>query len=470
MKSASINNEIGSFKEGKLLVSSFGFTNDVNVKNKVFIEYFFALPAELKKIILENFSPKELFEFIKSDNFTEYNQLAIEAYSVAYGNIAIFAKGSSSTDPDFTCTNHEILFTRVESSISFIDIFKKHIKNLKIDFRSFQGNELFDFLHAVTENCAKTLTRLEIRNIYSLELDEIRKMSFPNVEELKFFSCYFRDQVLDFRQVFSKVRRLAVTLTEFVRRDWVETNFPGLTHLQIDMDHHQFTQQEILKILENNPGINSLSVVECTPSLLQVINERFPNIVNLGVIGLSREFKENTEIVHMDHVKRFLYTEVSGFEVPVFITFENLKELQWYSLSKADLILMGFIAKHKEQIETLKIEDTVILDGHLAQMNNMTKLERLSFRFDSRKNATMTANGLLDFIKFNENIAEVRLYEAKQNLRQDLYETFNATKTPGWLQTFNPNSNESGNVQFIKNTQLTPKWNNFMQFLRHNFF
>lgn len=390
IKSATINQEIDGIKEAELLASSFGFTTDVTVKDKVFIDYFIALPAELKKMILKNFSPKELFEFIKSDQFTEYNHLAIEAYGVTYRDLIIHIKGFLSNDPNFIITNDEILFTHIDTFISFVDIFKNYIKNLKIDFRTFQADELYTFLQAITKNLSKTLTRLEIRNIYGRELDVIKKMSFPNVEELSFFSCYFQNYTFSLKNVFSKVHRLSIALTEFKQRDWIEINFPGLTHLQIDMDQQQFTEREILRILENNRRINSLSVIECTPSLLQMINVRFPNIVNLGIIGLSKEFKENYEIIHMNHVKRFLYTEVSGFKVSSFITFEHLKELLWYSMSKADLILIDFIGKHKQQIETLEIEETVILDEHLLRMNGMTKLEKASFRFNLKKNQMMT--------------------------------------------------------------------------------
>jgi len=60
--------------------------------------------------------------------------------------------------------------------------------------------------------------------------------------------------------------------------------------------------------------------------------------------------------------------------------------------------------------------------------------------------------------------------EPNKKLRQDLYETFNSFKMIRWLQTFNPNSNEVGDVQLVKNTQKATKWDNFMQFLKHTFY
>lgn len=73
---------------------SLGFTSNVNVKGKVFVESFLALPAELKLIILGYLSPRELYDFIQIVNFKEYHHLASEAYGTVYGDTVVSIRNS----------------------------------------------------------------------------------------------------------------------------------------------------------------------------------------------------------------------------------------------------------------------------------------------------------------------------------------------------------------------------------------
>lgn len=450
------------------------FPDDVNIMDKEFIENFASLPVELKIIILEYLTPKELLIFNQYESLKESHCLAVEAFGSVYRGAKISLVGLKVNESlDFIVSNDakEISFTNVDTFITFAKVFEKYIKNLKIDFSTFECDDTTKIITNLRSNFAENLTRLEIRKS---EFDIVREISFPNLEELSFFNCYFLDRPFDLHQFFPKVRRLSATLIESTEPDWIERNFSNLTHLQLELDDYlQFAEEDVLGILRKNPNINSLSVVGCTPNLLREINEHFPNIVNLGIIGLSKDFKLNTEVIRMKHIERFYYEQISAFGISAFIQFDHLNELQVNSKSKPEFILLDLIKNHKDQIEILEIEDIVMLDEHLVQMN-LAKLERVTFRFDLRKSTTMTANGLLAFIRCNEQLAEVKLLGAKQQLQQELKEIVESSRISEGeeqIEIRNSNNEETGDVNIFRKSRPKVKLQkeNVLQFLKSNF-
>lgn len=474
IESEAINNETEALnREDSLFLC---FTKDMKVKEKIFLNNFLLLPAELKMNILGYLSPNDLFDFIKTETFKEYHHLAVEAYGSFYGDTKISIVGSytNGLDFDYSIEDDQISFNKIDTFTTFADVFNKFIKNLKVEFDSFAAGDLSKFIDTITKNCVKTLTRFEMHS-FTGELGIFDGILFSNVIELSMFNCYFPVESIDLHEIFPKVDRLAAILTEIAdfSYDWIPNNFPNLTHLEVSTTNFiEHNELELLQILQNLPNINSLGVVKCTPGILRSLNE-LPNIVNLGIIGISWDSRDTQEIIHMKYVQRVYYKETAGFaySFPAFVDFEHLKELQWSVKSNPvqSNVLVDLIKKHQDEIEVLEIEDIRILDKDLRKMKNLVKLERASFRFEPRDTKLMTANGLLEFVKANRNIKEVRLFEANQQLRQDLLESFNSSKVNGWLQTLDPHTEGTGNVRIIKKPQRQINWHNSFLFFRPNF-
>lgn len=437
-----------------------GFTKNPHVKSKVFVNNFEVLPAELKKIILGHLSPKELFYFVQIDEFKEYHKLTTEAFGSSYKfhNIGYYTHRLIRKD-DFIIENDIISIFNFTKFTTFLRTFNKYIKTLVLDNSSFRGNELQITLDFLAENCAKTLTKIEIRHIFGTELNSIKAISFPNVQELIIFSNYFRNQTLDLDRTFPNVRRLTVTGTKYTDRTWIERSFTNLTHLHVDIERGYIRETEVVRILEKSPEVISLGLVYATPSMLRIINEHFPKIVNLGIVALAISYLTTEETIYMRNVERF-YFEGITFSETRFIDFDNLKELHWNSRCKPEFVFLDLVNRHKIQIESLEIEKTVISNEHLAIISGMTNLQKVTFRFDPEINVTMTANGLLNFIEANEKLSEIHLFDADFHLRQELYRTFNSSNISGTLQTFEPNSDEKGNVFIVKNSRKFIKLGN----------
>lgn len=66
--------------------------NNVNIKNKSFIQHFISMPYEIKAMILRYLTENELYAFMHIDEVAEFHQMAIEAYGVSYGNTPVFMK------------------------------------------------------------------------------------------------------------------------------------------------------------------------------------------------------------------------------------------------------------------------------------------------------------------------------------------------------------------------------------------
>lgn len=432
--------------------SSLDFKNEMN---RVIVDHFVALPAELKKIILGYLSPNELFEFTQIDDLKVYYDLAAEAYRGTYGDVAVFVKGFVH-DVKIDTKPNVITIQGIEKLSKYLRTFNKSVKNIKIDFGTFKRHELSELLEEITKNCGESLTRLEMRNSYQGELERIHEISFPNVEEVVFFNCYSSMDAVNFTRVFPKVRRLSALLTYFSDRTWIQDNFVNLTHLNLHTGSTYIREEDVMEILRHNPHVHTLGLNQYTPELLEMINSMFPNVVNLGLMSLPFAFTRNIEPIHMRHVERLFYKGNVRHLNAAFMKFEGLRELHWNIGLISQHFLIKLIDENRNTIEKLDIVDTIISDAHLMEMFNMPELKMASFTFHPESDVSFSADKLLNFIKSNDKLEKVRLINAYQRLRQDLMKKFKSSQVSGWLTVFDPSSDQNGDIHFVIH-------NNFMK-------
>lgn len=454
---------IKSLENHDALESSIDFPN---VNDQKLMRNFIDLPAELKLLVFGHFTPMELFKFSQNTDIKDYHHLIAAAYGSVNRNTAIQLKMDSD---DFLLKNNALHFHNSETLIKFLESFDKHITNLKLNFLKFDSTEIRDVFNCIEKCCAKTLTRLEIRHSTYAQLEFVNRITFPNVEELSFFACFFENQTMRLHQSFPNVHHLSATYSHITDRTWVEDNFSNLTHLQLHVNEYaHFTEFEVIKILQNtSETLKSLSLINTSPDLLRKINANFPNIVNLGLIGLQQSFIQNTECIHMEHVERFLFEGFSRYDQFPFVQLDNLMELQWRSQN--EFILIDVIENHKNTIESLDIRETGILDEHLAKMPDMPKLERASLQIDSDLSESITTAALFNFMRSNGNLQELRLINVKPNLRNALRTTFNSSGIPCSIEMSDTFWKEMGDVYFIQKSYKATEWENSLKFLRNNF-
>lgn len=451
--------------------TSLGFTRNANETNKVFVDYFTVLPAELKVIILSNLSPDELYEFTQITDFVAYQSLAAQAYGTTHGNVPIFAKGFSLVHKYIQKAPANVITIQgVNKLAAFFKMFNKNVNNLRIDFGSFYKDEIPQLIDAIRENCVETLTRLEMRNTYNNELQFILEMSFPNVEEVAFFNCYSKMETMDLIRVFPNIRRLSAILTYFNDRTWIQQNFVNLTHLNVYIDDRFVREEDLIEIVNVNPNVNSIGMNHYTPNLLRLINSNYPNVVNLGLLGYSYAFTGNFEAVRMKQIERFFFKGSIEHRMPAFITFERLRELQWHCDTRPELNFLKIISENKRTIEQLDMVGTIIEDTHLRRLFNMPQLRRASFTFNSLNTESFSAEKFVKFIESNDKLEKVRLIGAGQTLRQDLMAKFQMSRIPGWLEVFDPYSHENGDIHIVRKRFETENWDDAKRFFYENSF
>lgn len=444
---------------------SLGFTSNADVTDKIFVDYFIALPAELKLIILGYLSPKDLFDFIHIENLKEYHHLAIEAYGTVYGDTVLSIRNAKKKR-NFHLENNIIHFYDLSKFQTALRVFKKKIRNLRIDLAAFLDYELNETVAIISE-FSNALTRLELRNIYEDDLDVIQTVSFPKIKELAFFNCEFDShKMVQLKGIFPNVRRFSSISNQAEDPKWVERNFSNLTHLILEVSRKFHRESDVLQILNRNPELISLSVHWPTPNLLRTINEQFSNIVNLAFIAYANDFMGIAEI-NMKHIETFSFDGLIDF--PMAITFENLKELRWSATSDPEDDLLNFIQKHKNTLERIEIRDADFLDEHLEKINNMTQLERFAISFLPDAEDSITAEGLFDFIRNNRKLSEVQLKEVQQYQRVEVFLLFNVSGLAGNMEVFDPWSPDQGDIYFRRGVKET-KRNDPMQFFKSHSF
>lgn len=429
--------------------------DDTSVNDEKFTERFFALFDQAKQLVFGYLSTAELFDFVQNTDLEDYQSAAIEAFGYRFGKrpISILDK-QTTTAEGFTTYENLMAFSDLEVFEKFVKLFGKHIKKLVVSFTTFESDEqLVKTFNFIKENLSENLQSFKALFVEESQLNIIKSVEFPNVKELVFIGCHFSNQNLNLSQSFPRVKRLSVTNTAFGERNWVQKYFPVLTHLQITTGSNEFTENVILNILEQCRQLTSLSIDGRSANLLRKINTKYPNIVNLGIMQ-NEEPSLIKRPIQMDHVERFVCEDEDN-EPPSYIRFKYLKEVQWQH--ESDEMFLTLMKNHADQIEKFTIKAPKLTDDDLEQMGNMELLETVCFYFDSNVEVKITAQGLVNFLKSNNQIREVRLYRANTDFIGEIY---NALKMPPYQS-----SRDEANVRFANKVIKGRPWTDQLKFL-----
>lgn len=432
-------------------------------------------PAEIKMMILDGLPLPDLFEFLQMDEYKEYHELAVAAYGEKYKDTSIYIKDFTDDSQDDLSSenmsvmkgdivifpNKGIFLTQFKTIDAFLKSFSKHIKTVELSLYYLQQVGNFELiLDTIEKYCANTVTKLIYRYFHYTHLEYISKQHFPNVKEVSFYKGTLYNSMNSLNRTFPNVNRVAIRELNF-RSEWIGISFPNLTHWQKDLDQMYFEEWQFIRVLRESRNLVALGIVKPSESLLHSINNDFPNITELGIIGFYYRHV-NAQSVYMNHIKTFTFEEQLARKEPHFVAFRNLKKLNWISSREPELNFLDFINRHKNQIKELRIENMVISDEHLSLISNINTLKRVSFRFDKNKLPIMTANGLVRFITTSTNLTELRLMDVDTDLRKEIFTSFHSFQLPGHFKLFN-----QGDVYYTKSIKPVKisKWDDSYKFL-----
>lgn len=410
--------------------------------------------------VLEDYSVKELYDFMQMDQYKQYHSVAAEVYGEKFGDIPI--QGVNYKRRDFEFENDVIYFGKLETFTEFLRSFNRYIRNIKVDslesvheWGSTPDAVISAVLEAIDEHCGDTLTHFELREDHLNFVNNI-KFTFPSVEELSLYKCAIYTATIDLKTTFPNVRRLKAEGTHFKDRNWVERNFQNLTNLKVTLGTPNgltsfFTDFKVYNILREIRSISTLSLGNCETGMLEIINDQFPQIIDLEIINPKPEFSQKP--IRLEHVKRF---SCQGMEVQIepFFEFDHLKILQWSSKSQFVHQLISLIQKHADQIEEIDILNTSISDNDLEEIGQLGKLQRFTVTFDPNAeevsfDQVLSADALINFINGNKKLNEIHLIDVDTVLRKHFIEAMIQLNGFKWCKDLE----YENDIHLVKGTQ-----------------
>lgn len=438
---------------------------NVSITNDLFKVFFTLLPVEEKQDMLHEMTLPELLDFMQVKEYEEYYPLATEEYGKSYGHMLVGYRiyTQHGKEPDFVVENNEIIFFNVTALSKFLQSFNKHIKHFKLLFASDTINEVI--LDSLSKYCASTLKRLQMRLNREHDFDLLNGRSFAGVEEISFDFCRIGNQTVDLKQVFPNVCRFSTFFTEY--STWFDRLLESsdLTHLQVFIVPNSFSEENVLKILQNNHKISYLRLYNATSNIVRSIGTSLSQIRTLVLIDAADHLK-NAHEIHMENVGKFSFEGATDYKVPII--FSNLKELKWRS--KSALIeegLIDFIEVHNHTLDSLEIDDMCLSDEHWEHLMHMKELKRISMSFGA-DSTSVKIDRLINLIKVTPKLTFIRISEANRNDSVLLVEGLKRSGLDDWIDSFELYSRDEGNIHLTKQGHHGQTWKNSFDFFTSN--
>lgn len=237
----------------------------------------------------------------------------------------------------------------VPTILKYLRYFGSTIPSLEVRYTSADGdsNVLSTLNEYINVHCADTLMEIEI--LHGQFFQNVVK-PFKLTENVILHGQFetFENSILTFDQIFPALKRLSLRRIKVSDKSAFYRSFPQLHHLDVyiangnELDNTvlgplRFTESDLIKMLEQNPQIQSLIVQGISRSSLRLVNELLPNLENLEIIAASGAINpdDNREIVFA-HVKTFKVSTSSptvyeNLHFPSLVDFKADKHgLDWW--------------------------------------------------------------------------------------------------------------------------------------------
>lgn len=223
----------------------------------------------------------------------------------------------------------------INFAMKIFEMFGNLITNLKIDYETLPAKQINVINEQIQKYCLDSLNHLEIGYIFGNELMSL-KGPFSKAENVSIFNQsthgILKTNGMNFKQMFPKVRRFNVAGVSFTDPKCLEHNFPRLEHLNLNLKekNHEYIE----KIIQLNPQLKSISLIEASWNLLNKVNQHVPTLTSLKLTNLDRA-KYEGKVIHFQNLKFFEFNDYTKSLKKSYISFESLEEFDcYYSFDK----------------------------------------------------------------------------------------------------------------------------------------
>lgn len=308
-----------------------------------------------------------------------FSVLAADVYRRKYGNKMVEIRQAFSIDIK-TIVEFE---NRIQiENFDLISTIFKHfgsvISNVKINYQEAKGSRIKDILTLVNRN-SESLKQIRLELDNGNGLDGIEK-PFLSVERVSIAGEYERlgNEQMNLNEMFPEMRRLSLKHSMVHNQTSMALKFPHLEEFHVAFAHTKgSTENDIRKMIEQNPQIRSLSVHYSTLAFLEFISQHLPNLEHLELPYILTQYSPGNHM-HFRHVKQLKIQTISE-HFAVRATFEQLEKLELDSSLDVSSIWIEFIGR-SNNLTKLNIIDAEISNRELAMLTNrVPNLIEISF-------------------------------------------------------------------------------------------
>lgn len=236
---------------------------------------------------------------------------------------------------------------------------------------------------AINLYCSDSLTELQIFN-QNYVFAEFKK-PFKNVEFV-LLGGFFDDlnnSNMTFAELFPAMRQLSTIKFYSIDANLFAHHFPHLTTLTDekqkwgDDKFHQY--DSLINLIKLNPQIQNLTLRCAIPKLLQVVNDKLPQLQHLG-LNFYRDIDSDEYNINFEHVKSILVKASDLISAERF-TFPNLEQIEFVDISY-ESHQWSEIIKNTPSLRRIQISNTYSLDAMRAaiMMENGFKMTKMHFQ------------------------------------------------------------------------------------------
>jgi len=306
--------------------------------------------------------------------------------------------------------NNFIVVKSVDVIINIFHTFGDLIHNFRIDFENIdeqQGKLIVLHLNAKNLESYKTLA---LRNCKGTILDEW-KNPLPNLVEFS-FSSSSKDKlnVKSGKKLYELLPEVEILKFDYTRdSDWsfIGDEFSDLNNFQVVLP--EANEQDgpddfhVLNLLQNSKNVEYLTITNTNLKLLNGINKNVPELKNLTLESLSKDYSNNKlETVEFKNVK-YLNIDIKTNAFPEKLFFSGLEGFQlnvskftekWFELIKNNSVIsFALVSTELSNEELLKIPN------HLPYLKNI----------QIQSQSTFKANEFVDFVKSNKKLTTLEM-------------------------------------------------------------
>lgn len=210
--------------------------------------------------------------------------------------------------------------------LNSLELFGKHITKLKLDYRSFNDEQIQKINQHLVAYSADTLIEIELKGCNDELLKELAGL-FGNIEVVRLASGNLNSDDINLNEIFPAMRHLDLIFMNYYTPKTIEHHFPHLTEMRV----REATCETAFRL---NPQLLNLEVLLIDWNSLRLISQILPHLQRFTYINAEVDDRFEGDVIQFEQLNAFIsksYFGLYGFPRELEggpIVFGNLEEME----------------------------------------------------------------------------------------------------------------------------------------------